>query len=215
MGVPVTTGSLRTTLASMGIGDYIITKYVAASAAVGVFSEFGTSVAAEIPVAGASVPSGTFYFIKVSQGLLIADRTIQHSISWDTLNAGKVIQGKAQIFDSASGFIRTLSGGVAYADVTVNMVVVAPAPQLGGFPTNSDYDKYLIQSTLDGKITANNINTWHHDTLKIWTQDTPAIAIAPATNRIGRGGAVTTKDLNWVAANTAPISYGFRPVFEY
>ncbi|QSF43563.1 discoidin domain-containing protein [Paenibacillus tianjinensis] len=77
----------------MAVGDYIICKYVASSGAVGVFSELGTSVVAEIPVLGAVAPNGTFYFVKTAKGLLISDRVIQNSISWDVLNSGKYIQG--------------------------------------------------------------------------------------------------------------------------
>ncbi|MNC00555.1 F5/8 type C domain protein [compost metagenome] len=93
MGVPATTGSLKTKVEDMKIGDYIICKYAATSGAVGKFSEIGTSVATEIALNGAAAPNGTFYFIKVDTGLLIADRVVQNTISWDVLNAGRYIQG--------------------------------------------------------------------------------------------------------------------------
>ncbi|OME53963.1 hypothetical protein BSK59_15390, partial [Paenibacillus odorifer] len=94
MAVPATKGSIRTNVKDMEIGDYIICKYFAVSSgAVGVFSEFGTSIATEIPVSGSATPNGSFYLVKVDKGLLVADRVLQVSISWDTLNAGRLIQG--------------------------------------------------------------------------------------------------------------------------
>ncbi|OME55362.1 hypothetical protein BSK59_12850, partial [Paenibacillus odorifer] len=94
MGFPATTGSLKTKVSDMKLGDYIICKYFAVSSgAVGVFNELGTSIATEIPVSGSATPNGSFYLVKVDKGLLAADRVIQHLISWDALNAGKLIQG--------------------------------------------------------------------------------------------------------------------------
>jgi len=93
--------TVRTTLASMAIGDCIVCRYTALSGAVGYFSDLGTSVLAEIPVSGSATPDGTFYLIKVARGLLIADRVVQHSIPWNTLNTGKVIQNKSLLDDFA------------------------------------------------------------------------------------------------------------------
>lgn len=93
MGVPATTGQQRNNIADMQIGDYIPCRYIASSGAAGTFSELGTCIAAEIPVAGTATPDGKFYFIKVDKGLLIADRIIQHSISWATLNTAQFING--------------------------------------------------------------------------------------------------------------------------
>jgi hypothetical protein len=93
MGVPATSGILRTNILDMQIGDYIVCNYQAASGVVGTFSNFGGIAGTEIPVASSATPNGTFYFIKADKGLLIADRVAQHSISWDALNAGKLIQG--------------------------------------------------------------------------------------------------------------------------
>ncbi|GBF32214.1 protein containing cell adhesion domain [Desulfocucumis palustris] len=84
----------KTVLSDMQIGDVIPCRYTALSGAVGTFSELGTCTADEIPVAGSATPDGLFYFIKVRKGLLIADRVVQHSISWDTLNAAKLIECK-------------------------------------------------------------------------------------------------------------------------
>lgn len=100
MPIPATTGQLRTKLEDMEIGDYIVCRYTAAtSGQAGTFSELGTCTATEIPVTGSTTPDGLFYFIKADQGLCIADRVVQHSISWDTLNAANYIEGRIIVFD--------------------------------------------------------------------------------------------------------------------
>lgn len=94
MPIPATSGSLRSSLAEMQIGDYISCRYTAATTGVaGTFSELGTCIATEIPVVGSATPNGLFYLIKADKGLLIADRAVQHSVSWDALNTAKFIQG--------------------------------------------------------------------------------------------------------------------------
>ena len=82
----------------MQVGDAIACRYTASSNSVGVFSELGTCTANEIPVGGSSSPDGLFYFIHVGydhkgRKKLVADRNIQHSISWDTLNAMGIAHG--------------------------------------------------------------------------------------------------------------------------
>lgn len=87
-------GRVKPTLGSMKIGDAIVCKYFApTSGAIGTFSELGTCTASEIPRIGTANPNGLFYFVKADKGLLIADRVIQHSISWDVLNNAKMIEG--------------------------------------------------------------------------------------------------------------------------
>lgn len=97
MPVPATTGQLRTKIEDMQIGDYIVCNYTASSGAVGTFSNFGGTAGTEIPVNGSATPNGTFYFVKVAKGLLVADRVVQYSISWDKLNVAKYIQGNSNI----------------------------------------------------------------------------------------------------------------------
>jgi len=89
-------GAPKTSLEEMKIGDYIPCKYTAfVSGQVGYFSELGTTTAPEISTIGNdnTVPNGSFNFIKVDRGLLIADRNIQCSMSWNTLNSKGLIEG--------------------------------------------------------------------------------------------------------------------------
>lgn len=79
----------------MQIGDVIPCRYKATtSGAIGILGELGTCTATEIPVASSATPDGLFYFVKVDKGLLIADRVVQHTITWDTLNSNGFIEGK-------------------------------------------------------------------------------------------------------------------------
>lgn len=183
MPVPATTGQLRTNIVGMQIGDYIVCKYTASSGAVGTFSELGTSTATEIPITGTASPNGTFYFVKVAKGLLVADRVVQHTISWDTLNAGKFIEGKTMTLGMISGILRSLTGGVAYADANGNKSTTDLG--YGAFPTNNEWDKYIVnfpQELIQNGKTL--VDIWHHD--MVWTiaQDTPVNGIKTPNNAV-------------------------------
>lgn len=93
MPTPATTGVLRDSLKTMKIGDYIPCHYAATSNTGGTFSRFGISGGTELTLNGTPSPSGVFYFVKVDTGLLIADRVVQNSITWITLNNAKYMQG--------------------------------------------------------------------------------------------------------------------------
>jgi len=278
MPMPATTGQLRTRIQDMQIGDYIVCNYQASSGAVGTFSNLGGAVETEIPVAGSATPNGSFYFVKVDKGLLIADRVIQHSISWDTLNAGKAIQGKPlnnyfgllnpdglppntgygvtfspdgnylAVVHAGPPFItvyknvgaevtvRSLTGGVAYADGNGNFSLTDQGH--GGWPTNNEWDKYIVNFPAN-KIQAGKTldDVFHHETTNVvtWCQDTPINGMthplsggspSPSTSgaRVHRGLAKPTNqtnsaDLAWAQPywNTVwnGVLQGFRPVFEY
>lgn len=87
------TVTFRNSLEDMQIGDYIACEYVASSGASGAFSNLGSALKGEVLKIATATPDGTFFFIKVAEGLLIADRVIQHSIKWSTLNASGFIEG--------------------------------------------------------------------------------------------------------------------------
>lgn len=88
MSAPVSNGVLRTKLSDMKIGDYIKWGYTAFSANVAGTLQEDTTGMAELSstTAASSGGGGYFYFIKWKQGLLIADRAIQSSISAQSLN---------------------------------------------------------------------------------------------------------------------------------
>lgn len=97
---PKTGGVLRTRISDMQVGDYIRCGYSAANGAAGQFYGLGIStIEAEIPRDGTTTPIGYFYFIKVKEGLLVADRVVQYGVSWITLNTSGYAQG-AKFYDS-------------------------------------------------------------------------------------------------------------------
>lgn len=87
-------------LDNMQVGDCIPCKYTAYSGYAGYFSELGTCIKDEIPIAGTAIPDGLFYLIKTDKGTLIADRVLQTSISWDNLNSAKYIENHMHCFDN-------------------------------------------------------------------------------------------------------------------
>lgn len=99
MAVPATTGSLKTSIHDMKIGDYIVaSSHRESSSSV---PKLNTNMGNEHVLNSGSyedVYSGTttgsilFYYVKVAKGLLISDRVIYHTISWDLLNTNKLIQ---------------------------------------------------------------------------------------------------------------------------
>jgi hypothetical protein len=92
----------RTNLNDLMVGDYIECEYTASSGAAGTFANLGSATKAEISKTGSATLDGKFNFICVERksgkgGLLIADRPIQHTIAWDTLNTAGLIEGKVSV----------------------------------------------------------------------------------------------------------------------
>lgn len=81
-----------TDIADLDVGKRIRCHYQASSGQVGVFSGLGQETSDFISPASSATPNGDFYWICVDRDYLgrwklIADRNIQHSISWDTINS--------------------------------------------------------------------------------------------------------------------------------
>jgi SPRY domain len=82
----------------LNIGKRIRAHYTAKSGAVGVSSGLGKETSDFISPTSSATPNGDFYYICVDKDhlgrwKLIADRNIQHSISWDTLNNEGIASG--------------------------------------------------------------------------------------------------------------------------
>jgi hypothetical protein len=166
MPVPATTGQLRTKIEDMQIGDYIacynsripgINGIYSPNSIYGHLGENSYSTT-EFPYSGYAYDGNIhgwfkFYFIKVDKGLLIADRVILNSISWNALNDQKVIQG----FPWDSGNIiptmtsNTSPSGVASASSEWNNGSVSFQAWKAFNGTNVDvHDKWM---TADGITT--------------------------------------------------------------
>jgi len=84
------------------IGKRIRCHYTASLGAVETFSGLGQETSDFIPPASSATPNGDFYFNCVDydylgRAVLVADRNIQHSISWDTLNNAGMVNGNEVI----------------------------------------------------------------------------------------------------------------------
>lgn len=354
----------KTNISSMEIGDVISCEYVAASNTVGTFSNLGNATKQLIPSSSSATPNGSFYFIKTDENLLIADRVVQHSISWNTLFLAKAIENKLIGFNNipimtsnttpsgiveASSFLenyfpyeafndtlyavgntdywhanastgwisyefttpkiiksyaikgltgvelrspkiftfegwngsewtildsrniadaysnmlyfitnnntayikyrinvtqtfgealsidkiefyeeifmmRTLFGGCSYIDA--NGLLSGTNQNLGGFPNFNEWDRYIVNSDLNGKITKEDPNIWNHhrniDTANgvplSWCQDS---MYNVAANRIARGRFTQVASslnysnlINNIISTTANNINGFRPVLQ-
>jgi hypothetical protein len=234
MPAPATTGQLRTSIQDMQIGDYIASGVTYQLS----FRDLGiSSIGNEVPLTGLTSQSGVyyFYFIKVAKGLLIADRVIKNSISWDGLNSKKAIQGHPIIvagligFDQSwldktnglNGILRSLTGGVAYADANGNKSTTDLG--YGAFPVNNEWDKYIVnfpQELIQSGKTLDDV--FHYSNVATWTQDTPSNGITfnnggtgSSSNRISRGAGYGLTGLLSLSSSTSNVSNGFRPIFEY
>lgn len=113
------------------IGDCIPQKYMAiTSGQVGVFSELGTTIAPLIPAASSATPDGSFYWVYVGKDYLgrkkfIADRNIQHSISWDALNSAGICSEKIIDLFFTDNIITPVIGGSSDGRVTYSTQTVA------------------------------------------------------------------------------------------
>lgn len=105
MPVPATTGQLRTKISEMEIGDYIVWrsdgKY---------YYMDDKIIGTERPITGENVTNlpyanSYWYGIKVAKGLIISDRVIQHTVSWDSLHSSKLIQGMKLIINKFDNII--------------------------------------------------------------------------------------------------------------
>lgn len=241
MPVPATTGQLKSKISDMQIGDYVKCWYSfhktsgsLSDSPAGILVGLGTdtfSTAGEKPVTGESTTNSStfFYFVKVAKGLLIADRVCQHSISWDVLNAGKVIQGKPYSFSTSSnisqgcassenisGTLRSLTGGVAYADDSGSMSTTDK--EIGAWPVNNEWDKYIVNFPIDKIQTGKTIDdVFRFLSTSTWCQDTPSLSMpsAPNTARVGRGH-LKAKEFGYIPSTIVTANLAcFRPVFEY
>lgn len=132
-----------------------------------------------------------------------------------TNNNGATITyiGELEMFD-VSGTIRSLTGGVAYADANGNSSTTDKG--FGAWPTNNEWDKYIVKfphSKIQNGKTLDDVFHWQN--IRTWTQDTAILAIAGASSaRSARGYEDVQKFLS-KGATAAEVQTGFRPVFEY
>lgn len=222
MPVPNTGGQLRSRIADMEIGDYIVWK----SNGSAYIMDGSTEGYTERPVTGASdaaMPYAMTYWygIKVDQGLIVADRVIHTSISWNQLNSWGLIEGKPlTLLDGTIGIYRSLGGGNAFADADGGRKITDQG--FGGWPTNNEWDTYIVKK--DYGNGAGRDDVWHYWGVTTWCNETPSNGVAEAANtsRVSRGawkdGSYTygnEKTMKNYGSGVSSQYIGFRPVFEY
>jgi hypothetical protein len=187
-------------LKDLDIGKRIRCHYQAPSGVVGGFSGLGQETSDFIPTTSSATPNGDFYFIMVEdwngEKRLIADRIVQHSISWDTLNSAGVAAGSGlpiQI-DSLTGYkfvVRLLTGGVSSTD------------------KDNEWDRYIVNSTLNGAITAGDNTVWNWNVpIYSWTSTTGSTV----SSRVIRGYNSNSTWSQATQGTSATTNGGFRPV---
>ncbi|SHN71821.1 hypothetical protein SAMN04487896_2862 [Paenibacillus sp. ov031] len=184
-----------TNISDLEIGKRIRCNYVVTtSGKTGAFGNLGKETSNMLPTTPSSVPSGDFYFIMVDEyngkKVLIADRNIQSSISWDSLNNDGLIFGVNRDFGDNRFKInlRLLTGGINASD------------------KDNDWDKYIVSSTLGGKITAGDNSVWN------WSGATSLTSTSSvnSVNRIRRG----SSSVSSFEATGSSGSNIYRPVLE-
>jgi hypothetical protein len=183
----------------LDIGKRIRCHYQApTSGQVGVFSGLCQETSDFIPPASSATPNGDFYFIVVDKDhlgrwKLIADRNIQHSISWDTLNSEGMTNTGREVNLNLNNYkftIRLLTGGINSVD------------------TDNEWNKYIVNSTLNGTITAGDNNVWNWSGIASWTSTTSSGGGAQRTTR----GRTTVSNMTGTTSPTSNEYVGFRPV---
>lgn len=97
----------KTNVKELQTGDVISCEYIATANTLGSFQNLGKATKSVIPLLSSNVPNGTFYWVMagydyLGRKKLVADRNIQHSISWDVLNTSGLMSGAKRIFSNGN-----------------------------------------------------------------------------------------------------------------
>ena len=168
-----------------------------------------------------SADANKLQWVKIKDGdktLLICDRVILVSVSWDDLNSQGYITGKTVTIDGAKYKCRVLTGGSnrrngdSYA---------------GGTPTNNEWDRFItreevisglpapVSSDLDSSQNSTDLNSahnkfWNWFYVYSWCQEVYA---SDASHR-ARRGYLSARYWDWYNSSSRYAYLGFRPVLE-
>ena len=168
-----------------------------------------------------SADANKLQWVKIKDGdktLLICDRVILVSVSWDDLNSQGYITGKTVTIDGAKYKCRVLTGGSnrrngdSYA---------------GGTPTNNEWDRFItreevisglpapVSSDLDSSQNSTDLNSahnkfWNWFYVYSWCQEVYA---SDASFR-ARRGYYSARYWDWNSSSDRYANLGFRPVLE-
>ena len=168
-----------------------------------------------------SADANKLQWVKIKDGdktLLICDRVILVSVSWDDLNGQGYVTGKTITIDGTKYKCRLLTGGSNRRNNDW---------YAGGTPTNNEWDRFItreevitglpapVSSDLDTNLNTTDHNSthnqlWHWVGVYSWCQETWA---ENASYRADRG---YNSARNWDnnSSGYRSVSVGFRPVLE-
>ena len=168
-----------------------------------------------------SADANKLQWVKIKDGdktLLICDRVILVSVSWDDLNGQGYVTGKTITIDGTKYKCRLLTGGSNRRNNDW---------YAGGTPTNNEWDRFItreevitglpapVSSDLDTNLNTTDHNSthnqlWHWVGVYSWCQETWA---ENASSRASRG---YNSARLWGNPSSGPrdVRVGFRPVLE-
>ena len=168
-----------------------------------------------------SADANKLQWVKIKDGdktLLICDRVILVSVSWDDLNGQGYVTGKTITIDGTKYKCRLLTGGSNRRNNDW---------YAGGTPTNNEWDRFItreevitglpapVSSDLDTILNTTDHNSthnqlWHWVGVYSWCQETWA---ENALSRAYRGYN-SARYWNLNSSGNRGVSVGFRPVLE-
>ncbi len=168
-----------------------------------------------------SADANKLQWVKIKDGdktLLICDRVILVSVSWDDLNGQGYVTGKTITIDGTKYKCRLLTGGSNRRNNDW---------YAGGTPTNNEWDRFItreevitglpapVSSDLDTILNTTDHNSthnqlWHWVGVYSWCQETWA---ENASTRASRGYG-SARFWSRDSSGNRSVSVGFRPVLE-
>ena len=168
-----------------------------------------------------SADANKLQWVKIKDGdktLLICDRVILVSVSWDDLNGQGYVTGKTITIDGTKYKCRLLTGGSNRRNNDW---------YAGGTPTNNEWDRFItreevitglpapVSSDLDTNLNTTDHNSthnqlWHWVGVYSWCQETWA---ENASTRAGRGY-YSARYCYYSSSGSRRVYVGFRPVLE-
>ena len=168
-----------------------------------------------------SADANKLQWVKIKDGdktLLICDRVILVSVSWDDLNGQGYVTGKTITIDGTKYKCRLLTGGSNRRNNDW---------YAGGTPTNNEWDRFItreevitglpapVSSDLDTNLNTTDHNSthnqlWHWVGVYSWCQETWA---ENASTR-ARRGYYSARYWDYYSSGNRYVNVGFRPVLE-
>lgn len=108
--IPATKGKLCTKVSDMQIGDFIVINYNRTAAGYGWNDTTVPEMALTGAVSGDTMKYG--FLVKVAKGLLMADRVFANTLTWDTLNSVRWIEGVRWGVNAVPAMTSNTSGSV-------------------------------------------------------------------------------------------------------